>query len=79
MVIKMSENFVVGLKQTSKAIFNNQCKQCFIANDADERIKAQIIELCEQNNVSITYIDSMQELGKKFKINVDSATAGELK
>lgn len=75
----MSENFVVGLKQTSKAILSNKCKQCYIANDADDRIKLQVIELCEQNNVPITYIESMQELGRRFKVNVGSATAGELR
>ena len=75
----MSDKFVVGAKQTSKAIINNTAKLCYIAQDADEKIINNIIELCNNNKIPVIYVESMKELGKKFKVNIGAATAVELK
>lgn len=77
--MNMTEGFVVGAKQSLKAIKNHIAVKCFIANDADEKVTNEIVELCNNNNVPIVYVESMKELGKKFKINVGTATAVELK
>lgn len=74
----MADRFVVGVKQTSKAIINNLASKCYVAEDAEEKIVNNIVNLCNNNNVPIVYVESMKELGKKFNINIGAATAAEL-
>lgn len=72
-------NRVVGSKQTRKALKNEEVEKLFIAKDADEKVIYPLIDLAKDNNIPITYADSMYELGKASGIDVKAACAAILK
>lgn len=69
----------VGVKQSTKAVENGVAANVIIARDCEQRVVRGIIELCENNSVPITYVDSMKQLGKACGIDVDAAVACILK
>ncbi|GCD11226.1 ribosomal L7Ae/L30e/S12e/Gadd45 family protein [Clostridium tagluense] len=75
MVGKLVGQRVVGIKQTLKALKNNQGKVLYIAKDADTNITDPILKLAKVNSLQIIFIDTMKELGNLCDIDVASATA----
>lgn len=69
---------VTGLKQTVRAVLSGKARQVFLARDADERLKRQVLEACANMAVPVSYVDRMAELGKSCGIRVDAATAAVL-
>lgn len=70
---------VIGMKQTLRALKNNEVKAVYIARDAEERVVQDIKETAKEKNVQIVFVPSMEELGKAFGIEIGAATAGLLK
>ena len=70
---------VIGMKQTLRALKNNEVKAVYIARDAEERVVQDIKETAKEKNVQIVFVPSMEELGKSFGIEIGAATAGLLK
>ncbi len=68
-----SDQFVVGVKQTAKAIEQGRAKEVFIARDAEERVVAKVIQLSQEAGLPITYVETMRELGKACGINVGAS------
>lgn len=75
MVGKLLGQKVVGVKQTLKALKNNQGKVLYIAKDADVNITEPILKLAKVNSLQIIFVDTMKELGNLCDIDVASATA----
>ncbi|MBU3146810.1 ribosomal L7Ae/L30e/S12e/Gadd45 family protein [Clostridium sp. CF012] len=75
MVGKLVGQRVVGIKQTLKALKNNQGKVLYIAKDADNNITDPILKLAKVNSLQIIFVDTMKELGNLCDIDVASATA----
>jgi len=75
----MNGPLVVGTKQTLKALEDQDVLTLYIANDADEEIKNQAIQLANSRRVPIVYYNTMEELGKACKIRVGTATAALIK
>ena len=81
----MSEQIVppgkkaVGSKETLKAIEKGLASQVFIAKNAEKRVILPLIEACQQNQIPITEVETMDELGKACKITVKAAAAAQLK
>jgi len=75
----MNGPLVVGTKQTLKALEDQEVLTLYIANDADEEIKNQAIQLANSRRVPIVYYNTMEELGKACKIRVGTATAALIK
>ncbi|MBW9157492.1 ribosomal L7Ae/L30e/S12e/Gadd45 family protein [Clostridium sp. FP2] len=75
MVGKLVGQRVVGIKQTLKALKNNQGKILYIAKDADTNITDPILKLAKVNSLQIIFVDTMKELGNLCDIDVASATA----
>lgn len=69
----------VGLKQSRKAIKDGCAKRVYLAENADERLCAPIIELCQQLQVEISAVETMEKLGQACGINVGAAVAVLLK
>ncbi|NMB95601.1 MAG: 50S ribosomal protein L7ae-like protein [Clostridiaceae bacterium] len=69
----------VGLKQSLKAIQNDEVNLCILARDAEERITKRIKELCEKKSIEIAYADDMKKLGKACNIDVGAAVVCILK
>ena len=69
---------VVGMKQTLKAIQNNIAELVYIAEDADERVVRQVIELAKDQGLPVIYVETMIQLGKECNIQVKTATAATI-
>ena len=76
---RLKNRKTIGTKQTLKAIEKGTVEIVFIAKDAESKVTIPLVELCNQENVPIYYVDTMAELGKACKIDVGAATAAILK
>ena len=66
---------VVGLKQLRKALENRKARFVFLAQNADPALTEPIAALCQQNQVSYTWVGSMADLGRACGIEVGAAAA----
>ncbi|SMO79773.1 ribosomal L7Ae/L30e/S12e/Gadd45 family protein [Melghirimyces algeriensis] len=76
--VKSANRLLIGAKQAKKAIQQGKATRIVIAKDAEEHITQSLIELCRNHGVAVSYVDSMQELGKVCGIDVGAATAAIL-
>lgn len=67
--------FKIGTKQTLKALEQDKALEVFVARDADPRVVAKVIQLCKVKGVKLTYVDTMDSLGKSCGIEVGAAAA----
>lgn len=65
----------IGVKQTSRAIADDQALTVYIAKDADQYVTRRVAELAEEHSVKVVLVDTMKELGRACKIDVGAATA----
>lgn len=77
-ILASAKKKTIGAKQTTKAIEKGTAVKVFIAEDADQRVIAPIIELCNCNGLPIVRAESMQALGKACGIEVGCAVAALL-
>lgn len=77
--LKSSKKRIIGLKQTIKAIKEDKVCKVYIAKDADECIKNNIVEVCNGRDLNIVYVNTMKELGEACGIEVKASTASLLK
>lgn len=73
------EKKTVGIKQSLKAVNNNNVKRLYIAEDAEKHLVEEIEELAKNNNVEVVRVESMKKLGKACGIDVGAAVAAILK
>ena len=66
-------NKVVGVKQSKKVIRDGSAKTVFVAEDAEGRIRRPILELCQEMQVEVILVPTMEELGKACGIDVGAA------
>ncbi len=79
MLHKLDENLkVVGMKQTVKALRKGIVKAVYIAEDADERVVRQVIELAKDQSLPIIKVETMVQLGKECNIEVKTAIAATI-
>lgn len=71
--VLQAQQFVVGTKQTVRALREGNVREVIVAEDADPAIMNKIIEAAKEANVPITKVDSMKKLGKACKIQVGAA------
>lgn len=69
---------VVGAKQTLKALQKGAAKVVYIAEDADERVVRQVIELAKDQGLPIIKVETMIQLGEECNIEVKTATAATI-
>lgn len=70
---------LVGLKQCTKALKEGRAAKLFVARDAEERVTAPVMRLCEEQGVPVEQVDSMKELGLACHIDVSAAVVAVLK
>ena len=66
---------VVGLKQLRKALENRKARFVFLAQNADPALTEPIAALCQQIQVSYTWVRSMADLGRACGIEGGAAAA----
>jgi large subunit ribosomal protein L7A len=71
--VSQAHKIIVGTKQSVKALINNEVKEIIIANDADDRITQKVIQTAEEQQIPLTKVSSMKELGKACEIDVGAA------
>jgi large subunit ribosomal protein L7A len=72
--VLQAKKFIVGSKQTVKAIRKGTVKEVLIAKDADFRIVSEVISTAQEFNVPLIYVESMIKLGKACGIEVGAST-----
>ncbi len=77
--LKSSKKRIIGFKQTTKAIKEDRVSKVYIAKDADESIKNDILKACNEKDCEIVHVNTMKELGEACGIEVEASTAALLK
>ena len=79
----MAENrqcdMIVGAKQLKKALRDHRVLAAFLAADADPGVTEPIESLCTSQQVPVTWVKSMTELGRSCGIEVGAAAAATVK
>lgn len=76
--LKNAENKVVGLKQLLRGLAADEVVVIYLADDAEEHVKDQILSAVGDKDIHIINVDSMQELGAQCGIDVSAACAAIL-
>ena len=73
------QHFVVGLKQTLKALKRDQVASLIIAKDVEVYLLTRVLSQINLQNMPITYFESQQALGEYTGINVNAMIVALLK
>lgn len=76
--LKEAPKKTIGTKQTLRAIEQDQVELVFIAQDAEEYVVLDLIQLCQKRDINLVYVDSMKKLGEACGIQVGAASAAIL-
>jgi large subunit ribosomal protein L7A len=68
-----ARSITIGTKQTAKALSKGIVKELIIAEDADPKLTAPVINKALEINIPIVYVDSIKKLGKACNIEVGAA------
>ena len=60
MVKRLPKNRVVGIKQTLKALKNNEVFKLYVAKNAEKKVIAPVVNLANENSIEIEYIDTIR-------------------
>ena len=72
--VMQAKSFIVGTKQTVKALKSGLVSEVLVAKDAEPRVTAKGISTAQEVGVPIIYVDSMKKLGKACGIEVGAST-----
>ena len=67
----------IGIKQVLKNVKEDKVKKVYIAKDAEQHVVSELIDVCKEKSISITYVNTMSELGKKAGIEVGASCTAE--
>ena len=70
---------LVGINQCRKAVKDGSALTVFLAEDAENRIRLSLLELCKEQNVEVVSVSTLKELGEACGIEVGAAAAVLLK
>jgi len=76
--VNKNEN-VIGKKQTQRALIKDKAISVYIAENADRKVVKDIVEISNEKKIQIIYVDTMENLGKMFGIDVKAAVAAKLR
>lgn len=74
-----SNQYVVGTKQTLKALKEHRAESIVIAQDVQIHLLTDVLLKAHTQQVPIEFIDSRRELGNRFGIQVKAMIAAYLK
>ncbi|MDW4298049.1 ribosomal L7Ae/L30e/S12e/Gadd45 family protein [Staphylococcus saprophyticus] len=75
------QHFVIGLKQTLKALNKDQVTSLIIAEDVEVHLMTRVLSQINHNHkhIPVSFFESKQALGKYVGINVNAAIVALLK
>ena len=65
--------YIVGLNQTKKAIRAGSTSKVYLADDADTRVREQVLSLCRETGTDVVAGSTMEQLGCMCGIDVGCA------
>ncbi|MBO0587281.1 ribosomal L7Ae/L30e/S12e/Gadd45 family protein [Sporosarcina sp. E16_8] len=71
--VEQAKKTIIGTKQAVKAIRAGIVIEIIIAQDAEERIIAPVMEEARLHDIQVTYVDSREKLGNACGIQVGAA------
>ncbi|WP_318616153.1 ribosomal L7Ae/L30e/S12e/Gadd45 family protein [Sporosarcina sp. YIM B06819] len=71
--VERAKKTIIGTKQTVKAIRAGIVTAVIIAQDAEERVIAPVMEEAKLHSIQVTYVDSKDRLGNACGIQVGAA------
>lgn len=71
-------SFVVGMKETERALEKGEAARVFIASDCDEKFSGPLLEACATRGVPVATGFTKKELGRACGIKVKAAAAAVL-
>lgn len=73
------QHYVIGLKQTLKALNKDQVTSLIIAEDVEVHLMTRVLSQINHKDISISFFESKQALGKYVGINIDATIVALLK
>ncbi|MBO1199221.1 ribosomal L7Ae/L30e/S12e/Gadd45 family protein [Staphylococcus simiae] len=73
------QQFVVGLKETLKALNKDQVTSLIIAQDVEVHLMTRVLSRINQQNIPVSFFESKRALGKYVGINVNATIVALLK
>ena len=73
------QHFVIGLKQTLKALNKDQVTSLIIAEDVEVHLMTRVLSQINHKHIPVSFFESKQALGKYLGINVNAAIVALLK
>lgn len=77
--VKHSSQYVVGLKESYKALKRNQVTSLEIAYDTEIHLLTTVLLLAYQKQIPIEFSKSKEALGKQYGIQVRATVVAHLK
>ena len=71
--VRQATTFIVGTKQSVKALKAGTATEIIIAEDADAKVTQKVIQTANEYKIPIIKVDSMKKLGKACGIEVGAA------
>ncbi|TYS54547.1 50S ribosomal protein L7ae-like protein [Sutcliffiella horikoshii] len=71
--VMQANTFIVGTKQTVKALKSGTVKEVVIAEDADVIVTQKVVQTANEYNIPVLKVDSMKKLGKACGIEVGAS------
>lgn len=72
--VSQAVKIVIGTKQAVKALKEGVAKEIVIADDADQKVTAQVMTKALEYDIPVHHVDSMKKLGKACGIEVGAST-----
>jgi large subunit ribosomal protein L7A len=67
------------VRATERAVQNGLCRAVYVAKDAEERVVKNLLRLCEEKGIPVSFFDSMKELGEFCSLKVGASACAILK
>lgn len=67
----------VGIKQVLKAAQEGETSRVYIGKDAEEHVLRELLATCEEKQIEVVPIETMEELGKMAGIEIGASAAAE--
>lgn len=68
----------VGLKQTLRAIQSGRAQMVYLAKDANQTMREEVLAKAKQADIPVCEADSMKALGEACNIQVPAAAAAQV-
>ena len=75
----LKQKIAAGYRQTRRALSSGRADKVIIARDAEEKVTAPLIHLCEIHGVKTEFVNTMNELGELCGLEVKASSAVVLK